>query len=366
MNQLKNLLQQTQLPVFPEGKYLQIITIREVQSHMVLRTDETTNVTNTREANGEIMTRISMVKRKQVAAERRTGRMLMRNLGLIAETNEDQREGRLNCEYNIKPCKRCPDCVIYGSAIGDSLSIKSRVLTEDALSLQPYNGNTTSLTFNGATEQGNMNRLMNIEADGSPVGKMNQALGSQEHVNPGVLFPTVTTLRDVTAEGAWYVFGNIMRTTRYGAGTTRGGGMRNHIVAVVLSDGEVISNLELAQALTGPAQAGLEAVKEEAARIIEAQARTLPLRSTVITGQALQDLLGEITASYQDEGQTREALNALQVQITENINRHVAHYASSDAKKSSGKGGNGGKGGKGAKKADKEASEEPSGEAAAE
>jgi len=40
-----------------------------------------------------------------------------------------------------------------------------------------------------------------------------------------------------------------MRTKRYGAQTTRTGRMQNHIVAIVLADGEIFSNLLFTQAL---------------------------------------------------------------------------------------------------------------------
>lgn len=341
MNKLQNIGLNPKLPIFPEGQIVHIVTLREVKSPMVLRTDEVTNVaqTATNLQDRSPMTRISMVKRKQVAAERRTGRMLLRRAGIIAEDLTDGTPG-IKCEYNVQPCKRCPDCVIYGAAIGESLSIKSRVLTEDALSIQPYSGNTTSLTFNGATEAGNMNKIDPKKTDvdkGIIEGEMNTALGSQEHVNAGVIFPALVTLRDVTAEGLWYVLGNVMRTSRYGAQATRGGGMHNHVIAIIVSDAEVSSNLELTLELTGAGDNVAE-LGQKAIASLQKQLQSLPAQSKMYTGQELAEMLDEVIASYQDEAQVMTNLNNLMGQIDTNIRQHVANYAKAESKGKAAKG----------------------------
>jgi CRISPR-associated protein Csc2 len=64
-----------------------------------------------------------------------------------------------------------------------------------------------------------------------------------------VIFPAVITVRDVTVNLFRYVLGNLIRTRHYGAQTTRTGAMVNHILAVVLTDGEIFSNLKFTQRL---------------------------------------------------------------------------------------------------------------------
>jgi CRISPR-associated protein Csc2 len=46
-----------------------------------------------------------------------------------------------------------------------------------------------------------------------------------------------------------YVLGNVLRTTRYGAISSRIGKVKNHLVGVAFSDCELFSNLELTQAV---------------------------------------------------------------------------------------------------------------------
>jgi CRISPR-associated protein Csc2 len=71
----------------------------------------------------------------------------------------------------------------------------------------------------------------------------------RDHVKPGILFPSVITMRDVTANLFRYVVHNVLRTRHYGAQTTRTGTMTNHLIAIILSDGEMFSNLKFTQRL---------------------------------------------------------------------------------------------------------------------
>ncbi len=56
-------------------------------------------------------------------------------------------------------------------------------------------------------------------------------------------------MRDVTANLFRYVVHNVLRTRHYGAQTTRTGTMTNHLIAIILSDGEMFSNLKFTQRL---------------------------------------------------------------------------------------------------------------------
>jgi hypothetical protein len=52
----------------------------------------------------------------------------------------------------------CPDCITYGFAIGDSGSEKSKVITDTAYSLTPYDDSHETRTLNAPYEDGTMSR----------------------------------------------------------------------------------------------------------------------------------------------------------------------------------------------------------------
>ena len=80
-------------------------------------------------------------------------------------------------------------------------------------------------------------------------GEVTSRINEQDHVKPGVIFPAVVTVRDVTANLFYYVLQNVLRTRHYGAQTTRTGTMTNHLIAVAMTDGEIFSNLKFTQRL---------------------------------------------------------------------------------------------------------------------
>jgi CRISPR-associated protein Csc2 len=190
------------------------------------------------------MTRITIFKRKQSTPERLVGRELLRRYGFISGDasdgkNETGADGLPICDYNVKFCTQCPDCISYGYAIGDQGSEKSKVITDTAYSLTSYEHSHEAFTLNAPYEDGTMTRY----------GEVTSRINEQDHVTPQVIFPSVVTTRDLTENLFLYVLNNILRTKRYGAQTTRTGRMQNHIVAVVLADGEIFSNLLFAQTL---------------------------------------------------------------------------------------------------------------------
>jgi CRISPR-associated protein Csc2 len=190
------------------------------------------------------MTRITIFKRKQSTPERLVGRELLRRYGFISGDASDGKkdtgsDGLPICDYNVKFCTQCPDCIAYGFAIGDSGSEKSKVITDTAYSLTSYEHSHEAFTLNAPYEDGTMTRY----------GEVTSRINEQDHVTPQVIFPSVVTTRDLTENLFLYVLNNILRTKRYGAQTTRTGRMQNHIVAVVLADGEIFSNLLFTQTL---------------------------------------------------------------------------------------------------------------------
>jgi CRISPR-associated protein Csc2 len=220
------------MPPHPMGKYAHIVILRETKGYALFQTDGELN--RARVSAGvqdeAPMTRIALFKRKQTTPERLNGRELLRNLNLMSE----------ECEYNVKSCKRCADCITYGFAVGDGGSEKSKVYSDTAFSLTDYANSHEVFTLNAPYEDGTMS---------NESGQVSSRINQQDHVKPQVFFPSVMTTRDLTSNLFFYVLNNVMRTERYGATTTRGGMVKNHIVAIILSDGEIFSNLLFTQVL---------------------------------------------------------------------------------------------------------------------
>lgn len=229
----------TELPPRPMGKYAHIVMLRVTEGYALFQTDGELN--QVRVAAGTLdtnpMTRITLFKRKQTTPERLNGRELLRSYGILS-ASEDEKDPD-SCIYNVKSCRKCPDCITYGFAIGDGGSEKSKVYSDTAFSLTDYAVSHEVFTLNAPYEDGTM----------SDQGEVSSRINQQDHVKPQVIFPSVITTRDLTLNLFGYVLQNVLRTTRYGATTTRGGVMRNHVVAIVLSNGEIFSNLLFTQRL---------------------------------------------------------------------------------------------------------------------
>ena len=301
---------QTAFPRLASGNYVHFLVVRHSQSFPIFQTDGVLNTARTQagldasnEKSKQSINRLVMFKRKQVTPERLTGRELLRSLSLTSAT-----EGEGNfCEYNgEKSCKKCPDCILYGFAIGDSGSERSKVYSDSAFSLSPYELSHRSFTFNAPFEGGTM----------SEKGEMRFSINQQDHILPEVSFPTVETLRDPTLEGFIYVLGNLMRTRRYGAQESRTGTMTNHIVGIALCDGEIFSNLHFTQALydslDGDTARPISNLSAEATKVAENLLNQEPVRKRqVILGQQLDELLAEVNSLYQDEERLRHTLATL-------------------------------------------------------
>src|SRR5256886_2590175 len=222
---------QQDIPKLPMGKYAHIITLRETNSFALFQTDGELNISRVSLGRKEQTpgTRIVLFKRKQSTPERLTGREILRRYGLVE-----------NCKYNTADfCKRCPDCIYYGFAIGNEGSERSKILVDSAFSITGYDMSHQQFTFNAPSENGTM----------SEDGKMRTALGEQDYGLPQVYFPSVVTIKDPTEAEFIYVLNNILRTRRYGAQNTRTGTVENIITGIVFADGEIFSNLELTQAV---------------------------------------------------------------------------------------------------------------------
>ncbi len=301
-------------PAFPRlagGKYIHFIMLRHTQSFPVFQTDGILNTVRTQAGieNTNKISRLVQFKRKQTTPERLTGRELLRSLNI---TNADK-AADCYCEYNgDKSCKQCPDCIIYGFAIGDSGSERSKVYSDSGFSLTPYDENSRrSFTFNAPFEGGTM----------SEAGQMRSAINQLDHILPEVTFPTVETLKDVTQEAFIYVLGNLLRTKRYGAQESRTGTVKNHLLGIVFCDGEIFSNLQFTQALYDVLKTknlldgNIGDLKIEAEQVINnLLEQELVCKNKTIFGSELEQLVAEVSNIYQNQETLQNTLNTLSEQ----------------------------------------------------
>ncbi|MCC5626876.1 type I-D CRISPR-associated protein Cas7/Csc2 [Nostoc sphaeroides] len=230
---------QTEIPYKPMGKYVHFLTIRITESYPLFQTDAELNKARVRAGvkDKTTISRLSMFKRKQSTPERLVGRELLRNYGLM--TAEE-------CEYNVNFAMDNPDCIIYGFAIGDSGSEKSKVVVDTAFSITAFDESHETFTLNAPYENGTM---ASKGENGSKPGEVTSRINQQDHIRPQVFFPSIVTLKDPTEASFLYVFNNILRTRHYGAQTTRTGRVRNELIGVVFADGEITSNLRWTQTI---------------------------------------------------------------------------------------------------------------------
>ncbi len=230
---------QAEIPYKPMGKYVHFLTIRITESYPLFQTDAELNKARVRAGvkDKTTISRLSMFKRKQSTPERLVGRELLRNYGLM--TAEE-------CEYNVNFAMDNPDCIIYGFAIGDSGSEKSKVVVDTAFSITAFDESHETFTLNAPYENGTM---ASKGENGSKPGEVTSRINQQDHIRPQVFFPSIVTLKDPTEASFLYVFNNILRTRHYGAQTTRTGRVRNELIGVIFADGEITSNLRWTQAI---------------------------------------------------------------------------------------------------------------------
>ncbi|NEQ64159.1 MAG: type I-D CRISPR-associated protein Cas7/Csc2 [Symploca sp. SIO2D2] len=228
-----------EIPYKPMGKYVHFLTIRVTESYPLFQTDGELNKARVRAGvqDKKAISRLSMFKRKQSTPERLVGRELLRNYGLM--TAEE-------CEYNVSFAMNNPDCIIYGFAIGDSGSEKSKVVVDTAFSITAFDESHETFTFNAPFENGTM---ASKGENGTKPGEVTSRINQQDHIRPQVFFPSIVTLKDPTEASFLYVFNNILRTRHYGAQTTRTGRVRNELLGVIFADGEITSNLRWTQAI---------------------------------------------------------------------------------------------------------------------
>jgi CRISPR-associated protein Csc2 len=297
----------------PQGRYVSLLLVRRIESEAIFRTEGSGEAQNKEFVHAgledqSLIRRVVISKRKQTATERRTGRELLRRQDLLYEKDEDSGPCALNTN---NPCGQCIDCMLYGYAVGGGGAQKSRVITDDAFSLHPAPTVTDMRTFNAPFE------------DGTPwdpeKGRMT-GLGGDEYVKPEAVFLEVETLKDVTPDEVRYVLGNVLRTTRYGAISSRIGKVKNILAGVAFSDCELFSNLELTQAVYDRLKGAADELEFplDADVVVEAVRDVAPAVSERVVGQVawmprdeVESLVDDLVALYSDPEATATMLGRI-------------------------------------------------------
>jgi len=303
---------QESIPRIPGAKYAHFVVLRETDSYAVFKTDGELNVARVRAGldDSKVISRLVLFKRKQTTPERLTGRELLRRYGIYDQIKAQYKTAKdkelADCAYNESPCGGCPDCVIYGYAIGDSGSEKSKIFIDSAYAIPAYEESHGAFTLNAPYEDGTMTKET----------ATTNRFSEQDHVLPQIPFPSVVTLRDPSPNTFLYVLNNLYRTKRYGAQTTRTGQMRNQILAVIFADGEIFSNLRLTQKiydLLGDKLPpyDLDTLKDRTEEAIETLIQEDGVLYTLVKGDSLISLQNEAQSVLSSEGVFREWLNNL-------------------------------------------------------
>lgn len=315
---------QAEIPYKPMGKYAHFLTIRVTESYPLFQTDGELNKARVRAGvkNPNPISRLAMFKRKQSTPERLIGRELLRNYELM--TAED-------CEYNVKFAMDNPDCIIYGFAIGDSGSEKSKVVVDTAFSITAFDESHETFTLNAPYENGTMTSKGET---GSKPGEVTSRINQQDHIRPQVFFPSIVTLKDPTEASFLYVFNNILRTRHYGAQTTRTGRVRNELIGVVFADGEIVSNLRWTQAIYDQLKEGNKIdVLDPLDEVDVTSAATTAIEKIMEEEFIIHtDLIGDNFASLLNEVKALTATEAGIKQILQQADKEAKNYASQHIK----------------------------------
>jgi CRISPR-associated protein Csc2 len=153
-------------------------------------------------------------------------------------------------------------------------------------------------------------------------GEASRSINKDEYVRPQTHFLDIETLKDVTLTELQYVIGNILRSDRYGAISSRIGKVRNKIVAVVFSDCELFSNLELTQAVYDhlksddkdelPFPLSDTAIEQAVSSSLDTLIQGIFSQAPIILeGEKLQNELQGIAKLYHDQKEFIQALATL-------------------------------------------------------
>lgn len=305
----------TQIPRYRQNRFVQIVVLRETKSHAIFTTEGQTLDVERLQAGISHRTpldRVVMYKRKQIAPERRTGKALLRDLGILGDANgasskKDKKVKPSECQIMGGSCGSCPDCMLYGfAATTGTGSQRARVLTDSGFIVRGISQVMRDIKLNAIQ-------------DTVAGGIAGSAFAHRENVLPQIFIPTVETLLDVTSIEFIYVLGNILKTTRYGAESNREGFIRNHILGIYFSDVELFSNLELTQryydAIAGsagesfPDYLNLDHFTDNWSNVEQDTLKQVIGRRRKV--ENVEELLGGVRTLYEDEHVLRPMLQKL-------------------------------------------------------
>lgn len=227
------------MTIRPRSNFVNILVLRELESHAVFTTngedaDIATVALNTEEGKQDYAPGL-MFMRKQTGSDRRYGKAIQRDLGLFTD-DEDECTMQVN-----EMCQDCVECILYGSAAssdeGSDVSITSRVMYDTAYTLRD-----ASVVIDEKFQN----------APGDDFAKSAEAtIREPDFFEPGTLFPSVVTLRDATPAELAFVLGITAKNKRYGGTTSRLGRVNNRILGVYVGSEEGPANLELTRRTIG-------------------------------------------------------------------------------------------------------------------
>lgn len=268
---------------------VQLILVREILDYTVLRTEEDRQlnavVTPLSIEKSGASRRVAFLATKQKAAESRQLEHLLRTA--CREAGMEIRE----CYLKDNLCMRCPRCGLFGATSTESgqaerANIKHRIEYSTAFSLLPFEDIATSTTFNAINDK-------DITTG--------QALGARNAVAPATLFPSVVTLKSVTARELILTVKTLLSCKSYGAESRIGGDVRNTVISVVAGWEEAITSLELALELFDRQDAVTPATVENLIKAKYIPMAGNPDRIRVLSPDEVEALVGECTSVKLDK-----------------------------------------------------------------
>nr|MDO8098770.1 type I-D CRISPR-associated protein Cas7/Csc2 [Candidatus Njordarchaeota archaeon] len=223
------------IPTFFTPRRIQVVVLRETLDPCIFRTDiEGLDVLPTvaGKQHSEIVSRSIIFQRKLVAAERRTGKQLLRSIfENVPNKKKKQQKGESpQCFLNTALCGMCIDCTLFGFTRPEGYVRKSRAEYGTCFSIRRYESIYETFNWNAIQEDTQM---------------PGQAFGEIEVIRPGVVYPSVTTLHSVTLNEFLYYVWCLLNTSRYGATTSRTGRVRNLIAGIIFTNSEIVTSLDL-------------------------------------------------------------------------------------------------------------------------
>lgn len=224
--------------VLIRAETVQLLLFREAHDFSIFRTEDTRELNATMTPRSLTqrtpVRRVAFLGGKQKAAESRELQSLLRSANKAA--------GRTNVEHcwlKDNLCGVCPRCALFGAVdvskgTVKGANIKHRIEYSTAFSLLPVEEIGESLMFNAVDEK---------------TQKPGQAFQTRHLVDPTSLFPSVVTLRSVTACEFTLAVKALLMTTSYGAEGRTSGDMRNQVAGIVVGWEEAITSLEFTLAL---------------------------------------------------------------------------------------------------------------------